>query len=107
MIGGNIFSLLFGRNLDAHAQPETDTTLPAAFDATSALSSRAGVPSEATCLEGRECYMTSLQMSMAACCLAFLLSVWAAWRDQRNHSSISPVLKSPPDIVWEEDEGDE
>ncbi|KAF8839373.1 MFS general substrate transporter [Paxillus ammoniavirescens] len=59
LIGGNLFSLMFGRNLDAHAQP----------------------PSEHQCFDGRECYVDSLKVTMVACVVSLGLSVWAGIRD--------------------------
>jgi len=70
VLGGNIFSIAFGRNLDAHETPE------------SSLVSRA-FPSLAPhrCLSGRECYVQTLYWNVWACVAALCLSIWAGRRD--------------------------
>ncbi|KAI0078268.1 MFS general substrate transporter [Panus rudis PR-1116 ss-1] len=80
MIGGNIFSIAFGANLDAHATPPAS---PEHTSLTSSLiQSRAGLPSDHQCLDGRVCYVDSLKLTIGACCLALILSVYAGWRDR-------------------------
>lgn len=86
LIGGNLFSLVFGWNLDAN--------------------SHAGVavspsPSSSQCTQGVQCYTSSLYMTAGACLLASVLGVWAGWRDRRKqlmHSS--PNI---PEVVWDQD----
>ncbi|KIJ58855.1 hypothetical protein HYDPIDRAFT_101889 [Hydnomerulius pinastri MD-312] len=67
LVGGNLFSLMFGRNLDAHA-PNQDTR--------GSLSTR--------CFDGRGCYVSSLEVTIVACFVALGLSVWAGIRDGRK-----------------------
>lgn len=79
-LGGNIFSLGFGRNLDAHApHPE------------GVIATRGGVTPKPDashqCMQGLECYVSSLHITTAACVLALGLSVWAALRDRRRRLS--------------------
>ncbi|KIK95475.1 hypothetical protein PAXRUDRAFT_378249 [Paxillus rubicundulus Ve08.2h10] len=62
LIGGNLFSLMFGRNIDAHAE----------------------LPSEHQCFDGRECYVDSLKVTMVACVISLGLSVWAGMRDRQK-----------------------
>jgi len=92
LFGGNIFSVAFGRNLDAHESPVTS---PAAV---TELPVR-------QCLDGRLCYVDSLQLTIGACLLSMLLSVWAAWRDRRRSVTVdgNPSVRRP-EVIWEEDE---
>ncbi|KZP07252.1 MFS general substrate transporter [Athelia psychrophila] len=89
LIGGNLFSIAFGRNLDAHAPSSSDTPLALPLPGT--------VISELQCLEGRICYVASLQMTTAACCLALALGIWAAQRDRMR-----AALTRKPIVDWDE-----
>ena len=53
MVGGNLFSLAFGHNLDAHSPPNPNPDSTTGEGAT--LHSRAGLPAGAPCFAGREC----------------------------------------------------
>ncbi|KAH9009957.1 MFS general substrate transporter, partial [Lactarius hengduanensis] len=58
-IGGNLFSLAFGRNLDAHDPTTAEISSPTS-----------GAPpsiSAHQCLTGRECYVQSLYLNIFAC----------------------------------------
>jgi hypothetical protein len=70
VLGGNIFSIAFGRNLDAHETPES-TVLSRALPSLSPH----------RCLSGRECYVQVLYLNVWACVVALCLSVWAGRRD--------------------------
>lgn len=95
MLGGNLFSLAFGRNLDKHASPIADPN-------PNPLSPRAGLPSEQLCFEGRECYVSSLYLTIFSCTVALALSVYAAWKDrQRMTMDVDDDLE---EVIWEEDE---
>lgn len=123
MIGGNIFSIMFGRNLDAHApaEPAANSTLSSLSPFNSTLNStlpsmlaRAGpgLPSDSShqCLQGRECYAGSLVLTIAACTCALALSVVAAWRDWRSERRREALLRAPhvhvhaPEVVWDAEE---
>ncbi|KAF9062602.1 major facilitator superfamily domain-containing protein [Rhodocollybia butyracea] len=65
LIGGNVFSIPFGRNLDRHSNAEIPTSV-----------------SLNVCLDGRLCYVDTLYLSIAGCVVAVFLSSWAAWRDR-------------------------
>lgn len=125
MIGGNVFSIAFGRNLDAHAptepaEPTSNGTAalsaiyPTLANATRALvAARAGgsVESDAShqCLQGRTCYVDSLVLTTAACTLALVLSVYAGWRDYRSEKRRSAILNRErhapvPQVVWDAEE---
>lgn len=109
MIGGNVFSIAFGRNLDAHAPAE------AAQNATTSVASvlaraAAGSDSSHQCLQGRECYASSLVMTITACTVALTLSVYAGWRDwkvqKRRLDGPGRGIHAhvPGEVVWEEEE---
>ena len=106
MLGGNLFSIAFGRNLDAHSIVGTEIAPPPTINSTSSnmISSRSMGSSEPQCTEGRSCYVASLYMTTAACCLALALGVWAGWKDQRKQAAIVHRAKAPGVVVWEDDE---
>lgn len=102
IFGGNLFSIAFGRNLDAHSPSSTERTSPPTLKSNL---SRADTPSESEtqCIEGQSCYVASLYITVAACCLALVLSIWAGWRDRQKTLSIRG--KAPlTEVVWEDDE---
>ncbi|KAH7890307.1 major facilitator superfamily domain-containing protein [Phlebopus sp. FC_14] len=86
LFGGNVFSLMFGRNLDSHTSTRGDEP--------SMLSPRhgpsflpiwpRGMASDRQCLGGRDCYVDSLRVTLVACTVALGLSVWAGIRDSRR-----------------------
>ncbi|KAF9263186.1 MFS general substrate transporter [Marasmius fiardii PR-910] len=71
LLGGNVFSVAFGRNLDVHEKaPHTTFPLP---------------PSkELRCLDGKACYVDSFRLTTFACLVGMGLSVWAAWKDRKR-----------------------
>lgn len=72
VLGGNLLSIAFGRNLDAHeSSPDSSPMPPRAWQPTSAHQ----------CLAGRECYVQSLYWNLWACAIAIGLSIWAGRRD--------------------------
>jgi hypothetical protein len=89
MIAGNLFSVAFGRNLDAHEPGAAQANI-------------APAPSR-QCLDGRQCYVDTLHITIAACFLAMVLSVWAAWRDRRKIAAAERTVWRP-DVVWEDTE---
>ena len=73
MIAGNLFSVIFGQNLDAH-------------DGSKKLSSvitRSAVVAP-QCLQGLDCYVDTIYLTISANFLAILLSVWASFRDRKK-----------------------
>ncbi|KIK64717.1 hypothetical protein GYMLUDRAFT_258739 [Collybiopsis luxurians FD-317 M1] len=77
ILGGTLFSVAFGRNLDTHFERwSNESTL-------SHMHLSSEIPA-GQCLKGLECYVDSLRLSIWACSGALGLSVWAAWRDQRK-----------------------
>jgi hypothetical protein len=75
LIAANVFSVAFGRNLDAHTPAKESSAMP-------------GLPppssSSEQCLEGRKCYVDTLYMTIGACTIALMISIWAGWRDLRR-----------------------
>ena len=69
VLGGNLFSIAFGRNLDAHEPPLEANAMPSPSIA------------NARCLDGRGCYVQTLYMNIWACMIALGLSFWAGRRD--------------------------
>lgn len=89
MLAGNLFSIAFGRNLDAH-DPQDKAQLP-----TRAAPTR-------QCLEGKECYVATLHLTVAGCFLAILLSVFAGWRDRRKIAAHAIAHKPrQTGLLWE------
>lgn len=117
MIGSNIFSIAFGRNLDAHA-PRSEAMATGADSPAARLTSlrtvsragwlysRDGPPSTHQCLDGRACYVDTLKLTITACCVALVLALYAGWRDQRRQAKVAlRGVEVVPEVVWEEDEG--
>lgn len=92
LIGGNLFSLAFGRNLDAHAEPEIQTR-SMARSVISTIFRRAGSSASLhQCFQGRECYVSSLYMAAFACTFALVLSIVETRIDmKRAGEKVGPV----------------
>ncbi|EIN04341.1 MFS general substrate transporter [Punctularia strigosozonata HHB-11173 SS5] len=95
LLGGNLFSLAFGRNLDAHASPGSPSTSQPA-----SLLRRAGLPADAQCFDGRSCYEASLHMTIAACTAALGIAIWLGVRDRRK---LRESAASEREVVWAEE----
>lgn len=84
MIGGNLFSLVFGYNLDK----KDEGASPAPHKPVSHMSrlvTRGGLPSnDIRCSNGLRCYKDSIYMTIAATVLALGLSIWASVRDRKK-----------------------
>lgn len=74
VIGGNVFSMAFGRNLDGHSAEEADLPPTTSPDTTI----------HAQCMDGVNCYIWSLKLSTWACVLALGLAVWAGYEDWKK-----------------------
>lgn len=95
LIGGNVFSILFGRDFDSHVpversdpNPSNSTIVADASLVRTLLNPRAGgieEPGKRLCLEGRTCYVGTLRITTIACMAALVLSFVAAWRDWRKN----------------------
>jgi hypothetical protein len=95
LLGGNLFSILFGRNLDAHVTGADSRLMDLSIPPRSPRPER-------QCLQGRVCYASTLVVTTFACCLALVLSLIAAWRD-RQRSRIAEEYVSLPQVIWEDD----
>ena len=101
LLGGNTFSILFGRDLDAHVPLSTELT------ATNApIHPRASAPEPGRqCLEGRACYKNTLAVTALACVVSLILSLVAAWRDRRKAKMMKyeslPEEPEEPEELWE------
>lgn len=99
VIAGNIFSLAFGKNYDSHAaHQDPPPSAPPSPPTPPTMSARVGLPTELLCYEGKECYVDSLSMTIVACLMAIVLSVYAGWLDrQRLREKRVEVWASPED----------
>ena len=99
-ISGNLFSLAFGRNLDAHASKPSARSLSTQHSVVeSHLSARGGIPSELVCNLGRDCYIDSLKITTFACIAALGLSLFAVYRDRRR----TKATRVRKEVVWDTD----
>ena len=109
LLGGNLFSILFGKNLDAHVPTSTNSTLTSSSGVPLPmvdLRTRAPIPHSARqCLEGRVCYAGTLSVTTFACMVAFVLSLIAAWRDRRKaqpENKYESVTQLSHEVIWED-----
>ncbi len=90
VLGGNLFSIAFGRNLDAHEPPLEATAVPS--------------PSNTQCLDGRGCYVQTLYLSIWACVIALGISFWAGRRDWLHWQGRDQPRERVNTVVWEDAE---
>jgi hypothetical protein len=98
VIAGNLFSLAFGSNLDAHSRPLEDVV---------PMWKRGGLPisdDDRQCLEGRLCYSESINLTIVACLVAFGLSIFTGYRDHRKRSQAAGLGHARREVVWEGEE---
>ncbi|KAI0002902.1 major facilitator superfamily domain-containing protein [Russula compacta] len=93
VLGGNLFSIAFGRNLDAHEQPVESSPVP--FRALPSISGH-------QCLAGRECYVQTLYLNVWACMIALGLSVWAGRRDWVDWQTRDQRMDPVNSVEWED-----
>lgn len=89
VLGGNLFSIAFGRNLDAHEPPP-------ATSAPSITNTR--------CLDGRGCYVQTLYLNIWACVIALGFSFWACRRDWLHWHGRDQPRERVNTVVWEDTE---
>lgn len=103
LFGGNVFSIMFGRNLDAHESTstpgQTSGTVRMLSKRLASLALRAGLPDDRQCFDGRACYISSIHVTTGACTLALVLSLWAALRNRKQ-----TMEKLHDEVLWEEEE---
>ena len=97
MIGGNLLSLAFGHNLDAHSPPSPSTE----SSPLSRLLARAGLPAGEQCFAGKNCYVSTLYLTIVATFVGLLLSFYAAWKDRQRMTVKSAEYE---EVLWEEEE---
>ncbi|KAJ7039436.1 major facilitator superfamily domain-containing protein [Mycena alexandri] len=100
LVGGNLFSIAFGRNLDAH-EPGESTAAVAVADA---VTRRALRVTAHQCLEGRSCYVSTLGLTGTACFAAILLSALTAWRERRKLLAAGVGGAGRTRVIWEDTE---
>lgn len=91
---GNILSIMFGRNLDAHEThpPSPALHAPPPIAVTLIESPR--------CMLGRACYVDTFYVTIGACCLAVLLSFCACWQDQKKTRMVAEMTGSVPNVAY-------
>ena len=100
IVAGNLFSLLFGRNLDAHKgspNPSHDALLnpPPPVD----------VYTAPQCLLGLNCYRDTIYLTMLATFFAILLTMWAGYRDNLKIAMLRETkLADRSDVIWQDEE---
>ncbi|KAJ1308851.1 hypothetical protein OPQ81_004539 [Rhizoctonia solani] len=92
VLSGNLFNLMFGRNLDNRAASSQPTTARLAHTTVRGLPSSA----ELLCYDGSACYTDSIRVSLFACFCALAIGIYAAWRDKRRQES----QRSTAGIIW-------
>ena len=91
VVAGNLFSVIFGRNLDAYSAPSHEALLN---------SPPIDVYSAPQCLLGLNCYLDTIYLTMLATFLAILLSIWAGYRDRLKISmSRKTKLASRSEVI--------
>ncbi|KAI0075891.1 MFS general substrate transporter [Panus rudis PR-1116 ss-1] len=117
VIGNNILSIAFGRIFDAHSNNESSSPerdLLSALNSTSLvnivsssiLNSRGGAGgSHSMCYQGRDCYADCLKLTIGACTAAFLLSVYAGYKDWRMEKEYDSAIEGyrPISVMAEEE----
>ncbi|KAL0948954.1 hypothetical protein HGRIS_009059 [Hohenbuehelia grisea] len=99
LVAGNLFSVAFGRNLDAHTPTEAP---PKA--SLSRASPNTGTEPIRQCMDGRACYVSTLHLTTAACALCVGLSVWAGWRDRRK--AMLEARRKEGEVEWDREPGE-
>ena len=101
LVGGNIFSLVFGQNLDAHHHHHLSTTTttstiishldnlnrlhhPSPSSPPPPLSSSSTVNNPVQCMKGLDCYASAIYLTLSATLFSVLLCVWAGYREKQR-----------------------
>ncbi|KAF8681109.1 MFS general substrate transporter [Rhizoctonia solani] len=92
VLSGNLFNLMFGRNLDNRATEPQPATTPSAGMLVRGLPSS----KELLCYDGNACYTDSIRVSLFACFCALAISMFAAWRDKRRQK----LEHSKAGLLW-------
>lgn len=93
-VAGVLFSVEFGRNLDAHGEASNVSSR-----AISSLASEAAP----RCHSGRLCYVDTLYLTMASCFLSMVISAWVGWRDWRKSRMVDVAMQRG--VEWDAETG--
>ena len=98
IVAGNLFSLIFGRNLDAHSSSP-------AHDALLNSPPPIHVYSAPQCLLGLHCYLDTIYLTTFATFLAILLSIWAGYRDRRKIAMLdkTKLANRRSEVIWQDE----
>ncbi|KAH8834961.1 major facilitator superfamily domain-containing protein [Flagelloscypha sp. PMI_526] len=106
VVGSNIFSLIFGRNLDAHETHDPTTS--------ALLLLHRQKPDEDhvvknLCKLGKGCYVDTFKLTIGANIIALIMSAYIAWRDWRREQAsgedeLEVFGNGRNNPVWDEDE---
>ena len=108
IFGGNLFSLLFGRNLDAHNKSSPPNHLSSHNTLTNPPPpSLVHVYTAPQCSLGLNCYRDAIYLTMFATFLAIILSVWAGYRDWLKIVMLRKMeLADRSELIWQDEEAD-
>ena len=84
MVSGNLFSILFGRNFDAHEGVQMEVIPSPSASLKLIRDSDTTTSSDLRCIQGLECYVDTIRLTIGVTLVSILLSVWAGWRDKRR-----------------------
>lgn len=84
MVSGNLFSIIFGRNFDAHEGVQTEVIPSPSASLKLIHDSDPTTSADLRCIQGLECYVDTIYLTIGVALLSILLSVWAGWRDKRR-----------------------
>ena len=103
IVAGNLFSLLFGRNLDAHRSSPPNPTHNHPHNPPPLLHVYTTAPQ---CLLGLNCYRNTIYLTMFATFLAILLAIWAGYRDWLKIAILrkTELVDTRSDLIWQDEE---
>ena len=84
MVSGNLFSIIFGRNFDAHEGVQTDVIPSRSASLELTRDSGSTTSADLRCIQGLECYVDTIYLTIGVTLLSILLSGWAGWRDKQR-----------------------
>ena len=84
MVSGNLFSIIFGRNFDAHEGVQTEVMPSPNGSLKFIRESDPTTSADLRCIQGLDCYVGTIYLTIGVTLLSILLSVWAGWRDKRR-----------------------
>ena len=93
LVGGNVFSLVFGQNLDAHDRPlttltTTTTTIASHLHDGPPAHPPSIVVDPVQCLKGLDCYVSAIYLTLSATLVSIVLCVWAGYREKQRNTKL-------------------